>query len=200
MIHHMLVWKRGVVLVEPITMMAVSSVLNINIHFNSLFIASIQFSIINACVIKTFILLYSSTLPGFSKYLRKPTWIKDKMTRCVFPELLVLRLEWVGGGEGLVVVAEAGALAVDPPLLPVHPVQLILLRLVARRRLLLGVQVVVEVVVRIKVAAARGLQVAKIGIFHIGLEMQFFLLHLCEWVRRRLHLSLSLVGSAGNKF
>ena len=92
------------------------------------------------------------------------------MTGCVFPELLVLRLEWVGGGEGLVVVAEAGAaLAVDPPLLPVHPV-LILLRLVARRRLLLGVQVVVEVVVRIKVAAARGLQVAKIGIFHFCLE------------------------------
>ena len=71
MIHHMLVWKRGVVLVEPITMMAVSSVLNINIHFNSLFIASIQFPIINTCVIKTFILLYSSTVPGFSKILEK---------------------------------------------------------------------------------------------------------------------------------
>ena len=95
------------------------------------------------------------------------------MTGCVFPELLVLWLDWVGGGEGLVVVAEAGAaLAVDPPLLPAHPVQLILLRLVARCRLLLGVQVVVEVVVRIKVAAARGLQVAKIGIFHFCLEMQ----------------------------
>lgn len=51
-------------------------------------------------------------------------------------------------------VAEAGAaLAVAvPPLL-------ILLRLVAGRRLLLRVQVVVEVVVRVKVAATRRLQV-----------------------------------------
>ena len=54
----------------------------------------------------------------------------------------------------VVQVAEAGAaLAVAvPPLL-------ILLRLVARRRLLLRVQVVVKVVVRVKVSATRRLQV-----------------------------------------
>ena len=92
------------------------------------------------------------------------------MTGCVLPELMVLRLERVGRRVGLVVVqvAEAGAalaVALTPLLL-----LLILLRLVAGGRLLLRVQVVVKVVVRVKVAATRGLKVGwqyKISIFHI---------------------------------
>ena len=80
------------------------------------------------------------------------------MARSVFPQFLMLRLKRVGRREGLVVVVDVVDVVEAGAGLAVVVVGAgLLLGLVAGRGLLFGVQVVVEVVVGVEVAAARRL-------------------------------------------
>ena len=87
-----------------------------------------------------------------------PTWIEDEVARSVLPQFLMLRLKWVGRREGLVVVVDVVDVVEARAGLAVVVVGAgLLLGLVAGRGLLLRVQVVVEVVIGVEVAAARRL-------------------------------------------
>ena len=80
------------------------------------------------------------------------------MARSVLPQFLMLRLKWVGRREGLVVVVDVVDVVEAGAGLAVVVVGAgLLLGLVAGRGLLLRVQVVVEVVIGVEVAAARRL-------------------------------------------
>ena len=87
-----------------------------------------------------------------------PTWIEDEVARSVLPQFLMLRLKRVGRREGLVVVVDVVDVVEARAGLAVVVVGAgLLLGLVAGRGLLLRVQVVVEVVIGVEVAAARRL-------------------------------------------